>query len=331
LIEVSGTPADPNDLTISSLLSDNSVSLLKDHTYVISAAVRRSHSQWTRFIMFTVGFGLIHTESIDSLNDQSGDSGWEIMYFHFRAPANMDAFVRIDSMVTNDRTSGGQVCRLWMDDVNINDMGVESFTDIYASPQYGIRNRYFDRGTESEAKTLGGIVYTSGNMPVRWNIAMALDTGSNNAAGYPIWGQETPSGLNNTSGDAGYVKAKAADTSKIAWPAIGADGVLINTALNPGARHVLTFNYGAAGDTLPLLRVFMINNNFSHHASLFVDPGIDIPGRRMWPLTLNYSPAFADSEVKIRFDNVTLGAFGAGAHTDETTLYIDNVIMNTVD
>jgi hypothetical protein len=332
-METTGTPTNPNDISIASLTSDNTVAILKDHTYAVSAAVKRSHSQWTRLILFTEGYGIIHTESIDALDNGTDDSGWEIIYLHFRAPANQNAYVRIDSMVTNGRTADSDICKMWVDDFNVIDLGVETLTDIYneSEPeQYGVRNRYFDLPTDTEVTTLGGTVYTATAIPRRWNIAFAIDTGSNNAAGYPVWGQETPTGLNNLTGDAGLIKAKAADTSKPCYPALNADGVNFNDDEYNGQRHVLTFNYGAAGTTLPLLRVFMINSDFSHYASLFVDPGVGLPGDRMWPLALHHTTGFEDNHIKIRFDNVTIGAFGAGVHTDETTVYIDNVIMNMI-
>jgi hypothetical protein len=223
---------------------------------------------------------------------------------------------------------------MWIDDVQIVDLGEESYADIYnitpPPPQYGVRNRYFDSGTETEISTKEGTVYTCVDMPKRWNIAMAVDVGSNDTAGYPVWGQETPGGLSNVSGDAGYVKAKAFDIYNPAWPALGADGVRVNDVENNGIRHVLSFNYGAAGTTRPLLRAFMISNTFSHYASLFVDPAVPIPGNKMWPLTLQYVPEFGDSLILVRFDNVTLGASGSGPHTDETTVYVDNVWMGTV-
>ena len=81
----------------------------------------------------------------------------------------------------------------------------------------------------------------------------------------------------------------------------------------------------------PLLRAFMINNTFSHYSSLFIDPSVGIPGNRMWPLTLHFSPYFGKDIILVRFDNVTLGASGGGPHTDESTIYIDNVIVGTVD
>lgn len=325
------TPVPDDDLSIASLVSETSFALEKDHTYAVSAAVRRSDSQWTRFILFSSGFSIIHTESIDALDDQSGDSGWEIMYFHFRAPINLNAYVRIDSMVTNKRTAGERTCTMWVDDVQVIDLGVETYTDIYASPQYGIRNRYFDLTTDTEVSTIGGSVYSSTDMPRRWNMAMAVDTGSNDTTGYPVWGQMTPPGLLNTTGEAGYVKTRATDTTNPAWPALAADGVLYNSTESNGARHILTFNYGAAGVTLPLLRVFMINNNFSHYSSLFLDPVIDIPGNRMWPLSLQYTPAYGDTFFLVRFDNVTIGASGSGPHTAETTMYLDNVVVSKVD
>lgn len=331
LVETSGTPADPNDLSIASLTIDTSVPLLKDHTYAVSAAVRRSDSQWLRFILFSEGFSIIHTESFDALDDQTGDSGWEIKYLHFRAPADINAYVRLDSLVTNKRTADEEVCSLWLDDVQIVDMGIESISDTYNTEQCGIRNRYFDLTSETEVTTLGGVAYSSTDMPRRWNIAMAVDNTTNHAAGYPLWGQIEPSGLNNTSGPAGFVTAMAADTSLPAWPAVSADGVLIDLDLNNGQRHVLTFDYGAAGLTLPLLRTFMISPDFSHYASLFIDPVINIPGIRMWPLSLHYTPGFDDEFILTRFDNVTIGPPGTGNHTDETTMYIDNVLMNVLD
>lgn len=332
LMTTTGIPVNPEDLSIASLTSDQPFPLIKDHTYAVSAAVRRSDSQWTRFILYSAGFSIIHTESIDALDDQSGDSGWEILYFHFRPPSNLEnAYIRIDSIVTNVRTDDG-TCSLWLDDVQVIDLGIEGYSDIFSTAplQYGIRNRYFDFPTESVISTIGGTAYSCSALPRRWNMSMAVDTGSNNASGYPLWSQETPTGLNNTSGNAGYVKARAADTSGPAWPAIAADGVLFDVDTSNGDRHVLSFDYGASGMTLPLLRVFMINNDFSHYSSLFVDPLIDIPSKRMWPLSLHFTPDFGKNLILVRFDNVTLGASGSGAHTDEATLYIDNVWMGVV-
>jgi hypothetical protein len=325
------TPVPDNDLSIASLVSETSVALEKDHTYAISAAVRRSDSQWTRFILFSSGFSVIHTESIDALDDQSGDSGWEILYFHFRSPINLNAYVRIDSMVTNKRTAGDRTCTMWVDDIQVIDLGVETYTDINASPQYGIRNRYFDLTTDTEVSTIGGTVYSCTDMPRRWNMSMAVDTGSNDGAGYPMWSQVEPPGLLNTSGDAGCVVTRAMDVTGPAWPAMAADGVLFNSAVSNGARHILTFDYGAAGVVLPLLRVFMIKNDFSHYSSLFIDPIIDIPSNRMWPLSLQYTPAYGDGLILVRFDSVTIGASGGGPHTAETTMYLDNVIVSEVD
>jgi hypothetical protein len=209
-------------------------------------------------------------------------------------------------------------------------MGIETYTDTYnvtpPPPQCGIRNRYFDLAAETEIVTLGGNVYSSTDMPKRWNIAFALDTGGNNATGYPVWGREEPAGLSNTTGEAGFARARATDTSGPAWPALSPDGINVNTSTDHGQRHILSFNYGATGDTLPLLRVFTINQEFSHYAALFVSPSVQIPGTRMWPLTLQHTPAFGESRIFVRFDNVTIGS-GSGPHTDETTMYIDNVIM----
>jgi hypothetical protein len=335
LMMTMGTPSDPDDLSIASLISDNSFSLTKDHTYAISAAVKRSDSQWCRFTLFSAGYTLIHTENVDALDDGSGDSGWEILYFHYRAPINLsNAFLQIDSIIKNSRTAGG-FCSMWVDDVHIVDLGVETYTDIYnvtpPPPQYGIRNRYFDLGTETEVSTLGGTVYSSTDMPKRWNISMAVDNPVNHDAGYPLWGQETPAGLSDPTGLAAYVKAKAMNTTLPAWPAMAADGVRIDDINNNGQRHVLSFSYGAAGTTRPLLRTFMIKPDFSHYSSMFIDPGVGLPGNRMWPLTLHYSPDFGDQIIYIRFDNVTVGAAGSGPHTDETIMYIDNAWLGVVD
>lgn len=297
--------------------------------------MRRNQSHWMRFNLFSEGYGLICTESIDALDNKNTESGWEILYFYFRAPVDLYAYLQIDSMVSNARTADGQSCKLWVDNVTIVDMGTETYTDIYnttpPATQYGIRNRYFEKGTETETVTLGSLAYSCQEMPVRWNIGMALDNNTNHADGYPVWGQKIPPGLNNFTGEAGFVRAKAADTSRPAWPAICADGVNINSDSNNGQRHILTFDYGSSGGQfLPLLRVFMIKPDFSHYTSLFVDPVISIPGERMWPLTLHYTPEFGEDLILVRFDNITIGPAGSGVHTNETTIYLDNVIMEVV-
>lgn len=338
LIETSaGSVLDPDDLTISALVMDNPVSMLKEHTYTISAAIRRDQGQWTRLILFSAGYGLVLTDSIDALDEGTSDTGWKRYSFNFRAPVDLaEVYVRFDSLVTNARTSDGTTCRMWVDDVQVIDLGVEEYADIYGTlyggGQLGVRNRYFNKGTELEIRTIGGMEYLCDDMPLRWNMAMALDNLNNHAPGYPVWGQEVPSGFNDTTGDAVFIKAKAADLSRPAWPAITPDGVQTNITLLKynGQRHVLTFDYGAAGDTLPLLRVFLINSNFSHYTSLFVDPLIDIPGNRMWPLSLHYTPDFGEDLMLVRFDNVTIGPNGAGPHTDETKVYLDNVIMGVI-
>jgi hypothetical protein len=334
-METTGTPVDPLDLSIASLTCDTPITLQKDHTYAVSAAVGRSESQWCRFILYSFGFTIIHTESFDALDSGSGDSGWERLYFYYRAPLNQDVYLRIDSIVTNARTSGGG-CGLALDDVQIVDMGVETYTDNYdglAVPKIGIRNSTFDLGTVSSTITIGGTIYTTAAMPKQWGMAMAVDVGSNDDTSYPIWGEETPGSLSDVTGNAGFVTAKAADTTAASWPAITANGGIawIELTEDKGQRHVLSFNYGTDSTTKPLLRVFCINNDFDHTASLYIDPVIGIPGNRMWSLTLHHTPAYSDDHIKVRFDNVTIGASGSGLHADETKFYIDNVILGIVD
>lgn len=338
-METYGDPPAGDDLTVASLIMDNSVALIKDHTYLVSAAVRRNQSQWCRMTLFSAGYGLVHTESFDALDDGTEDSGWQRLYLHFRAPINLqDAYLQFDNIVLDFRTADDQTCKMWVDDVQVIDLGIQSYYDTYSMnydpsmPQFGIRNRYFGASPiqETVTITIGNYTYTCEDMPTRWNMAMAIDDPVNHAAGYPQWGQEIPDGLNNTSDEAGFIKVKAADTSMPSWPAMAPDGVLINTFSNLGQRHILSFDYGAKGETYPLLRVFMIKSDFSHYSSLFVSPLITIPGSRMWPLTLQYTPDFSDEFILVRFDNVTIGPPGTGSHTDETTAYIDNVKMNVV-
>jgi Fibronectin type III domain len=329
--------AGSGDLSIASLSCDTSVPLLKDHTYAISAAVNRSDSQWCRFILYSFGFTIIHTESIDALDTGSAETGWQKLYFYYRAPLNQDVFLRFDSMVTNARIDApSYFCGAQLDDVQIVDLGIETYTDTYDGttvPKLGIRNRNFDLGTASSTVTIGGTVYTTAAMPKQWGMAMAVDVGSNDDAGYPIWGEEVPGGLTGVTGNAGFVTAKAVNTTEAAWPAITANGGIawLNKDDDNGRRHVLNFNYGTTSTPKPLLRVFCINNDFNHTASLYVDPVIGIPGNKMWPLTLHHTPGYSDDHIKVRFDNVTIGASGSGLHTDVTKFYIDDVMLGTVD
>lgn len=332
LIETSGTPINPSDITTSSLVTENYMDLKTGETYQLSAWIRRSHSQWFRLIIFGYGFSIYHQEEFDSLETGEGDSGWQRHAITFTVPGSMGAtsrfFLRVDSMVTNARTESGP-CRMWVDDVEIVSLGAEIWADTWtAAPErYGIRNRYFGMGTESESVVLGGTTYSSTDMPAGWNIAMAVDFGSNDVPGSPQWFDVDSLPHINAMPPAAAVFAQALSTTGPAYPAIATD-VRINFEGALSRRHSLKFSYGCNQEgTRPLLRAFVINPDFNHSAYLGVDPIIDVPADKMWPLSIHITPEPWETDLKIRFDVVTIGST-TGPHTDPVTAYLDNITLN---
>jgi len=329
LIEVSGNPGDEYDITTASLVSTDSVLLSSGHTYMFSARIKRSHSQWFRMIVFGGGYSVVHLENFDALDALEGPTDWERYSVYYTVPSEMgvDAphFLRIDNMIKNTRTYD-EPCSLLVDDIEIIDLGIEETIDTYTSGPTGagIRNSEFNFGTEIESVEIGGRIYTSYTMPLGWNIDMASRAVLNDDVGYPQWGQIVPP-ISNTNGPAGFLAAKAADLSAPAYPSLATD-LRINP-LYRGARHVLKFKYGASGNILPNSRIFLISNDFNHTTCLLIDPDVGIPGNKLWSISLHYTPDLDDDALKVRIDNITMDQ--VGFHTEPSVLYVDDIRLET--
>jgi len=310
------------DLTTSSLISDVPVSLEAGKTYQISAAFKRDTGNWVRIVIFRAGYAVWTIGDFDALDQGEGSPYWERKFLYYTVPmgtgATGDYFIRIDSMVSNERTTGGVVDVL-VDDVQIQETNDASIEDIYTSGSNGrgIRNRFFDLGNEYESVNIGGETYTSNNMPLGWDIAMAQDTGSADIRPtFPIWGSC------NQPFDGIMLKTQSTG-NYLAYPSI-ATNLRIGDSLK---RHVLSFDYVTTESQKPLFRAFVINNNFDNVVSMGVNSSVTKPGKEPWGLVVNYLPPIGEFDLKVRFDCVTLDEnnhyFG-----NVTNIYLDNVIMS---
>lgn len=325
-IKVDG-PAPTDDLTVAALVADSSVIFKAGHTYKFSAAIKREQSQSFRMILFRFGYTLQHIEYFDAADTGTSDSGWQIFSTYYTMPKYTgpegEYFPRIDSIVRRARTDGSSSCSIWIDDIHIEDLGVEELESTYTPGGlgYGIRNRFFSMGTYTA--TSGD--YTSYEMPLGWDITWAVDSPLNNAPGTPVWKQEIPA-LSLADGYAASLTARALDNSNPAWPSIGTVSRINPT--DSGNRHILTFQYGSTSAMKPMLRAFLIDDNFNHISYEVINSNITYPpGEKMWPLSIHIVPEYDQTNLIIRFDNVTYDV--TEIHTQETKAFIDNVELNT--
>jgi hypothetical protein len=329
-IEVNTTPENQGDITTASLISDEPIMLKAGHTYIFSACIKRSHGQWFRMAVFGAGYSITHLEDFDGRDMGSQPTDWERYFVYFTAPSGMGQeapyYLRIDNMVRNNRTADGP-CRLLVDDIEVIDIGVEELVNTYTpgSEGYGIRNSCFNFDTEYQSVQIGDNLYESEDMPQGWYISSATEKTSNDAPGYPIWGQTVPA-FENADGYAAYITAKAYDESAPSYPAISTD-LRINPEFQ-GERQVLTLKYGTAGTMNPNTRVFLVDSNFNHAACLIVNPEVGIATDRFWSLSLHLSPGFNETDLKVRIDNITKSR--NGFHCEESTFFVDDLVVNSI-
>jgi hypothetical protein len=359
-VNISGTEGGAFGVTVAGLVSDSTFtydSSMIGNTIAIGMNVKRSQSQWFRLVFFRFGFGHFQLENLDAVNITAGtDSGWQkyVMYFTLPAPAG-DYFWRIDSIATDDQLASADV-EMLVDNITIVNYGTETLEDTYeTSPPGGppgIRNRYFELGTDAETTVVGvgtgQATWSSTDMPLGWNIATATDAFQNEAAGYPQYSVLASTGATDsdpTNPEAVQLLQQAVDTSFPGAPAITTicavdDGSW--TTDERGERHIMTFSYASSAlADMGLFRAFIaradfsgsseinINSNYGPVNNRFRTFACQVAPQPWWPPSLVVPPGGATDYLIVRFDNISL-EIGNVLVTKETTIWIDTAVMNVV-